>query len=68
MCVETVKSRKLEMERRPLLLRRRKRKTEKRWQRSDQTEKKTVSPESNDRKNPTSQEEICDSGLWPGNL
>lgn len=39
-----------------------------RWKRADQTEKEDCSSESHYSKNPTSQEEICHSGVWPSNV
>lgn len=39
-----------------------------RWKRADQTEKEDCSSESHYSKNPTSQEEIRHSGVWPRNV
>lgn len=39
-----------------------------RWKRADQTEKEDCSSESHYSKNPTSQEEIRHSGVWPSNV
>lgn len=39
-----------------------------RRKRADPTEKEDCSSESHYSKNPTSQEEICHSGVWPSNV